>query len=98
MKIAPTITEDDAFLPASWRVVTALLTRPALTQAELRAATGLSHPVIVQQVNALRAQALVIAGPLRYGRPGRPGTPLTFNWHCRRVLVLDVHPLGCTAR
>ncbi len=98
MKVAPNITEDDAFLPASWRVVTALLTRSTLTQAELRDATGLSHPVIVQQVSALRAQELVISGPPLYGRPGRPRTPLTFNWQFRRVLVVDVHPLGFTAR
>lgn len=98
MKIAPTTTEDDNYLPASWRVLTALLRRAALTQAELRNFTGLSHPIIVQQVNNLRQLGLIHAGDPLYGRPGRPRIPLSFNWNFRRILSVDVHSAGITTR
>jgi hypothetical protein len=88
--------EEDSYLPATWRVLAAMLRYPSLTQAELRTHTRLSHPVIVQQVNALRERGLLLAGDPLYGRPGRPRIPLSFNWQYRRILAVDVHTAGLT--
>lgn len=96
MKVVPSTMEEDSYLPAPWRVLTAMLRSPALTQAELRARTRLSHPVIVQQVNLLRERGLLRSGAPLYGRSGRPRIPLSFNWQFRRILAVDVHSAGLT--
>lgn len=96
MKIAPSITEGDVHLPAAWRVLAALLRRSPLTQADLRAATGLSHPVIVQQVTTLRWHDVIRCSEPRGGKPGRPCVPVAFNWGLRRVLTVDVHQAAIT--
>lgn len=85
-------------LPATWRVLTAMLHHAALSQAELREATGLSHPIIVQQVARLRRAGLITFGQPIVGQPGRPPVPMSFNWRFRRLLTLDVHRAGITVQ
>ncbi len=85
---------NDTSLPAAWRVLTVLLQHDAVTQAELRAGTGLSHPIIVQQVGNLRQAGLITRCPPLSGKPGRPRVPIAFNWDFRRLLVAEVSPTG----
>ncbi|MHB9025379.1 MAG: ROK family transcriptional regulator [Armatimonadota bacterium] len=88
------LLESDIRVPATWRVLAALLQHPQITQADLRDITGLSHPVIVQQVRKLRQAGLITMGEPLGGQPGRPRTPMTFNWDFRRLLAVNVDPNG----
>ncbi|HEY3378712.1 MAG TPA: ROK family transcriptional regulator [Armatimonadota bacterium] len=88
--------ESDIRVPATWRVLAALLQHPDVTQADLREITGLSHPVIVQQVRKLRHAGLINMGDPLGGQPGRPRTPMNFNWDFRRLLSIDVDRSGLT--
>jgi len=97
MRIDSTIAENDPRMPATWRVLSALLRDEPLSQADLRERTGLSHPVIVQRVAQLRQAGLISMGKPSSGRPGRPRTPMSFNWDYRRLLVVEVHNSGVTA-
>jgi predicted NBD/HSP70 family sugar kinase len=98
MRIVPSISEGDPRMPATWRVLTALLRDPSLGQADLRERTGLSHPVIVQQVALLRKAGLIRMGRPISGQPGRPRVPMAFNWDFRRLLVVDIHSEGITTQ
>ncbi|MHB9134430.1 MAG: ROK family transcriptional regulator [Armatimonadota bacterium] len=96
MRIDAAIWEDVPRTPATWRVLTVFLRNEAITQADLRDLTGLSHPVIVQQVRQLRKAGLLTFGMPISGQPGRPRTPMTFNWNFRRLLAVEVHADGLT--
>ena len=94
MRIEPSIQENDVFMPAIWRIAASLLGGTAANQAELRARTGLSHPVVVQQLALLRQRELVVCGRPQGGAMGRPCVPVQFNWDYRRVLAIEVHQSG----
>lgn len=88
--------EGNPRLPATWRVLMAMLRHASLSQAELRETTGLSHPIIVQQVARLRRAGLIAFGQPIVGQPGRPPVPMSFNWRFRRLLTIDVHRAALT--
>ncbi|MHB0937387.1 MAG: ROK family transcriptional regulator [Armatimonadota bacterium] len=96
MRIEPSIRENDAHMPAIWRILATLLCDSTVCQADLRARTGLSHPVVVQQVAQLRRSGLILFGHPQGGVTGRPRIPITFNWEFRRLLAVEVHPHGIT--
>ena len=96
MRIEPSIRENDAHMPAIWRILAALLCDATVCQADLRARTGLSHPVVVQQVAQLRRSGLVLLGHPQGGVTGRPRIPIIFNWEYRRLLAVEVHADGFT--
>jgi predicted NBD/HSP70 family sugar kinase len=98
MRIESTIVETDPRVPATWRVLSVLLKDEPLSQADLRERTGLSHPVIVQRVAQLRRAGLIAMGQPTSGKPGRPRTPMTFNWNFRRLLAVEVHRAGITVQ
>lgn len=98
IRIEPSIWEGDTRMPASWRVLAGLLRGDSLGQADLRNRTGLSHPVIVQQVAQLRRAGLITFGAPISGQPGRPRVPMTFNWNFRRLLAVEVHSSGITVQ
>ncbi len=98
IRIEPSIWEGDTRMPASWRVLAGLLRDDSLGQADLRNRTGLSHPVIVQQVAQFRRAGLIQFGAPISGQPGRPRVPMTFNWNFRRLLALEVHSSGITVQ
>ena len=96
MRIAPSISENDAHMPAIWRILATLLGDTSVCQADLRSRTGLSHPVVVQQVAQLRRSGLIQFGSPQGGITGRPRIPIAFNWDFRRLLAVEVHPAGVT--
>ncbi len=98
MRIESTIVETDPRIPATWRVLSVLLKDEPLSQADLRERTGLSHPVIVQRVAQLRRAGLIAMGQPTSGKPGRPRTPMSFNWEFRRLLAVEVQRTGITAQ
>lgn len=63
---------------------------------DLRARTGLSHPVVVQQVAQLKRAGLVRFGSPLGGATGRPRIPISFNWEYRRLLAVEMHLAGVT--
>lgn len=96
MRIEPSIRENDAHMPAIWRILATLLCDSTVCQADLRARTGLSHPVVVQQVAQLRRSGLILFGSPQGGVTGRPRIPITFNWEFRRLLSIEIHTHGIT--
>jgi|GEM_PF-2374931 len=96
MRIETSICENDAHMPAIWRILATLLCDSTVCQADLRARTGLSHPVVVQQVAQLRRSGLILFGHPQGGATGRPRIPISFNWEFRRLLSVELHPDGIT--
>lgn len=96
MRIEPPLWDTDPYMPATWRVLAVLLHDMPLSQADLRERTGLSHPVVVQQVAQLRRVGLIRLGRPVSGKPGRPRIPITFNWDFCRLLAVEVHRSGIT--
>jgi glucokinase len=96
MRIETSISENDVHMPAIWRILATLLCDSTVCQADLRARTGLSHPVVVQQVAQLRRSGLVLFGHPQGGATGRPRIPISFNWEFRRLLAVELHPNGIT--
>jgi len=90
--------EGNPLLPAAWRILLALLHREPLSQTDIRERTGLSHPIVVQQVARLRQVGLISCGKPLSGQPGRPPVPLMFNWDYRRLLAIEVRRSGMTAQ
>jgi len=96
MRIETSICENDAHMPAIWRILATLICDSTVCQADLRARTGLSHPVVVQQVAQLRRSGLILFGHPQGGATGRPRIPISFNWEFRRLLAVELHPDGIT--
>src|SRR3974377_1416352 len=96
MRIEPPMWDTDPYMPATWRVLAVLLHDMPLSQADLRERTGLSHPVVVQQVAQLSRVGLIRLGRPVSGKPGRPRIPITFNWDFCRLLAVEVHRTGIT--
>jgi len=96
MRIESSIRENDVHMPAIWRILATLLCDSTVCQADLRTRTGLSHPVVVQQVAQLRRSGLILFGQPQGGVTGRPRIPISFNWDFRRLLAVEVHPDGIT--
>lgn len=96
MHIEPPLWDTDPYMPATWRMLAVLLHDMPLSQADLRERTGLSHPVVVQQVAQLRRIGLIRLGRPVSGKPGRPRIPITFNWDFCRLLAVEVHRSGIT--
>jgi len=96
MRIEPPLWDIDPYMPATWRVLAVLLHDMPLCQADIREQTGLSHPVVVQQIAQLRRVGLVNVGQSASGKPGRPRIPVSFNWNFARLLAVEVHRSGLT--
>jgi hypothetical protein len=96
MHLDPETWREMPWIPATWRVLRVLLDGRTVSQSDLRRQTGLSHPIIVQQVARLRRAGLLVEDDPQSGQPGRPRIPMRFNWGYRRVLAVEVHPDGIT--